>query len=327
MGSKSANTLPIFSSNSPVGNQRYNPRKNSMTKSVQTVPMKRRVRRDKKRAGVRNAKRRRSSMKTKLAIHGACGRMGQRLVALAHADPAFHLVAAIDSPKNPQIGRDAGELAGIGNIGLPVVGELPLNIQPDSIIDFSAPAGTMAMLKTCIDRKIPLVVATTGFEHAEKAEIEAAMHHTAILFSPNMSLVVNVLFQLTKLAGEALAGKGFDVEIVERHHRHKKDSPSGTAAQFAKIVQSAMGQKNIRHGREGLVGERPLDEIGVHAVRAGDNVGEHTIIFSTMGETLELVHKGYSRDSYAQGALAGAKFLAGKPAGAYTMADVLGLNR
>jgi len=265
-------------------------------------------------------------MTTHLAIHGACGRMGQRLVALAHADPKLKLVSAIDSPQHPLLGRDAGELAGLGNIGLPITGEIPLSVLPDVVIDFSAPVGTMAILKTCIDRKIPLVVATTGFEAEQKQEIESAAHHTAILFSPNMSLVVNVLFQLAKLTGEALAGKGFDVEIVERHHRHKKDSPSGTAAFFAKIVQGAMGQKHIRHGREGLVGERPLDEIGVHAVRAGDNVGEHTIIFSTMGETLELVHKGYSRDSYAQGALAGAKFLAGKPAGAYTMADVLGLN-
>jgi 4-hydroxy-tetrahydrodipicolinate reductase len=262
---------------------------------------------------------------TKLAIHGACGRMGQRLVAMAHEDPGFQLVAAIDSPKNPNLGKDAGELAGIGPIGLPVIGELPLNCHPEAIIDFSAPIGTLSILKTCIDRKIPLVVATTGLEHAEKTEVEAAAHHTAILFSPNMSLVVNVLFQLTRMAGEALAGKGFDVEIVERHHRHKKDSPSGTAALFAKIVQGTMGQKKIIHGREGIVGERPLDEIGVHAVRAGDNVGEHTIIFSTMGETLELVHKGYSRDSYARGALAGAKFLAGKPAGSYTMSDVLGL--
>jgi 4-hydroxy-tetrahydrodipicolinate reductase len=145
------------------------------------------------------------------------------------------------------------------------------------------------------------------------------------MLSPSMSLVVNVLFKLTKLAAEALAGKGFDVEIVERHHRFKKDSPSGTAAQFAKVVQEAMHQKTILYGREGIVGERTPDEIGVHAVRAGDNVGEHTIIFSTLGETMELVHKGYSRDSYARGALAAAKFMVGKPAGRYSMNDVLGL--
>jgi 4-hydroxy-tetrahydrodipicolinate reductase len=140
-----------------------------------------------------------------------------------------------------------------------------------------------------------------------------------------MSLVVNLLFKLVKDAAVALKGKGFDVEIIERHHRFKKDSPSGTAMHFARIVQEAMNIPKVVHGREGLVGERPAAEIGVHAVRAGDNVGEHTVIFSALGETLELVHKGYSRDSYARGALLAAKFLANRPAGRYTMADVLGL--
>lgn len=264
-------------------------------------------------------------MKTKLAIHGACGRMGQRLVALAHDDKSLQVIAAVDSPSHPKIGTDAGELAGVGSIGVPVTGELPLKSHPDCVIDFSAPAGTVNILRTCVDRKLPLVVATTGLEKEHLAEIDHAAHHTAVLLSPSMSLVVNVLFKLTKLAAEALAGKGFDVEIVERHHRFKKDSPSGTAAQFAQIVQQAMHQKRIVYGREGLVGERPADEIGVHAVRAGDSVGEHTILFSTLGETMELVHKGSSRDSYALGALAAAKFLAGKPAGRYSMADVLGL--
>jgi 4-hydroxy-tetrahydrodipicolinate reductase len=264
-------------------------------------------------------------MKTTLAIHGACGRMGQRLVALAHEDKSLQVVAAVDAPGNPKLGADAGELAGVGAIGVPVTADLSLKVHPECVIDFSAPAGTVAILKTCVDRKLPVVVATTGLEKEHLAEIDHAAHHTAVLLSPSMSLVVNLLFKLTKLAGEALAGKGFDVEIVERHHRHKKDSPSGTAAQFAKIVQQAMGQPRIVYGREGLVGERPADEIGVHAVRGGDNVGEHTIIFTTMGETMELVHKGSSRDSYALGALAAAKWLAGKPAGRYTMADVLGL--
>ena len=264
-------------------------------------------------------------MPTTIAIHGACGRMGQRLVALAYGDPDLILLAAIDAPGHPRLGHDAGELAGIGLIGLPVLGELPLEIFPEAIIDFSSPRGTMAILKTCVDRRIPLVVATTGHEAHEKAEIDAAAHHTAILHSPNLSLVVNLLFKLTKLAAEALNGQGFDVEIIERHHRHKKDSPSGTAGRFAEIVREAMGQTEVVHGREGLVGERPATEIGVHAVRAGDNVGEHTILFATMGESLELIHKGTSRDSYAQGALAAAKFLAGKGAGRYSMADVLGL--
>jgi 4-hydroxy-tetrahydrodipicolinate reductase len=264
-------------------------------------------------------------MKTHLAINGACGRMGQRLVALAQDDPELVVTAAVDSPKHPKAGWDAGDIAGVGRIGVPVTGDIPHNVRVDCVVDFSAPAGTMAVLQACADRNLPLVVATTGHEPHEKAAIEAAAHQTAVLYSPNMSLVVNVLFKLTKLTAEVLAGKGFDVEVIERHHRYKKDSPSGTAAHFARIVQEAMGQKTIRHGREGLVGERPADEIGVHAIRAGDNVGEHTIIFSALGETLELVHKGYSRDSYARGALLAAKFLANRPAGRYTMDDVLGL--
>jgi 4-hydroxy-tetrahydrodipicolinate reductase len=264
-------------------------------------------------------------MKSHIVINGACGRMGQRLIALAHEDHSLAVVAALDSPTHPKCGQDAGELAGVGRIGVPVTGDLPLSTRVDCVVDFSAPAGTMAVLRTCVDRRIPLVVATTGHDPHARREIEAAAHQTAVLVSPNMSLVVNVLFKLTRLTAEAFAGKGFDVEIIERHHRTKKDAPSGTADQFARIVQGVMGQKSIRHGREGLVGERPADEIGVHAVRAGDNVGEHTIVFGAPGEVLELVHKGYSRDSYARGALLAAKFLAGKGAGMYSMDDVLGL--
>lgn len=251
--------------------------------------------------------------------------MGQRLVALAAEDPHLAVVAAVDSPQSARLGQDAGEVAGIGRIGVLIEPELPATVPVDCVIDFSSPGGTLAILKSCTQRKIPLVVATTGHEPAEKQEIESAAHETAILYSPNMSLVVNLLFKLTQITAETLAGRGFDVEIIERHHRHKKDSPSGTAVQFARIVQQEMNQLLLRHGREGLVGERPLSEIGMHAVRAGDNVGEHTILFAAPGETLELVHKGTSRDSYARGALQAAKFLAGKGAGRYTMADVLGL--
>ena len=155
--------------------------------------------------------------------------------------------------------------------------------------------------------------------------IDAACHHTAILRAPNMSLVVNVLFKLVRHASTALKDQGFDIEIIERHHRFKKDSPSGTALHFAKIIQDAMGDMKIMHGREGLVGERTPNEIGMHAVRSGDNVGEHTILFSTLGETMELVHKGHTRDAYVRGALQAAKFLATKPPGRYSMNDVLGL--
>lgn len=263
-------------------------------------------------------------MKTHIAINGAGGRMGQRIVALARDDHELQVVAAVDAPGCPALGRDVGELAGVGAIGVPVTPELPLAHKPDCVIDFSAPEGTMAILPVCVARQIPVVVATTGHTAAQKAEIEAAAHQTAVLFAPNLSLVVNLLFKLTRLAAEALNGKGFDVEIVERHHRFKKDSPSGTAVHFAEIVREVQGGHFV-HGREGLVGERKAGEIGIHAVRGGDNVGEHAIIFTTLGETLELVHKGHSRDSYARGALQAAKYLANRPAGRYSMNDVLGL--
>jgi 4-hydroxy-tetrahydrodipicolinate reductase len=264
-------------------------------------------------------------MKTLIAVNGACGRMGQRIVQLAHADAALKIAAAIDDAGHPAQGRDIGELAGIGRLDVPVTAQLAPHHRIDVVIDFSTPEGTLAILPTCLDRKIPVVVATTGFSEAQRMEVEAAGHHTALLFTPNLSLVVNVLFKLVKEAATALRDQGFDVEIIERHHRYKKDSPSGTAIHFARIIQEAMGDMPIRHGREGPVGERPAKEIGMHSVRVGDNVGEHTIIFSTLGETMELVHKGHTRDAYVFGALQAAKWLANRPAGRYTMADVLGL--
>jgi 4-hydroxy-tetrahydrodipicolinate reductase len=250
--------------------------------------------------------------------------MGQRMVALAKDDPQLQVVAAIDAATNPLQGKDAGEVAGVGAVGVPIRYDIPIGLRIDTLIDFSSPAGTMAVLPVCMDRQIPIVIATTGHTDAQKAEIEAAAHQTAILVAPNLSLVVNLLYKLVRQTAEALKGKGFDVEIVERHHRFKKDSPSGTAMRFAEIIREVQGGEFV-HGRKGDVGERKESEIGVHAVRGGDNVGEHTIIFTTIGETLELVHKGHNRDSYARGALLAAKFMANRPAGRYTMADVLGL--
>jgi 4-hydroxy-tetrahydrodipicolinate reductase len=264
-------------------------------------------------------------MKTTIGINGACGRMGQRLVALAREDKELALGAALEAAGHPQQGKDVGEVAGIGPIGVPVRSELPVEQRLDAVIDFSQPEGTMTVLPVCVQRRIPLVVATTGHSPAQRRDIEEAAHDVALLMAPNMSLAVNVLMSLVRQAAEALKDKGFDVEILERHHRFKKDSPSGTALHIARLVQEAMGQTRLRHGREGLVGERPAEEIGVHAIRVGDNVGEHTIVFSTLGETLELTHRAHARDCYARGALQAAKFLAGKPAGRYTMNDVLGI--
>jgi 4-hydroxy-tetrahydrodipicolinate reductase len=264
-------------------------------------------------------------MKTYLAVNGSCGRMGQRLIALAKEDPEFVLSAALEAPGHPHLGKDVGELVGIGRLGLPLTSELNLHTRVDVVVDFSQPEGTIQILKDCVMRRLPVVIATTGHNSEQRSEIEAAAHETAVLLAPNMSLVVNVLFKLTQLAAELLKGRDYDVEIVERHHRFKKDSPSGTALHFAEIIQGVQGQTRLRHGREGLVGQRPSNEIGLHAIRAGDNVGEHTIIFSTLGETLELVHRAHSRDAYARGALQAAKYLAGRPPGRYTMFDVLGI--
>jgi 4-hydroxy-tetrahydrodipicolinate reductase len=249
--------------------------------------------------------------------------MGQRVVHCVVADDDAELVAAIDSAQNPLLGQDIGQVCGLGSLGVPITSQLPSRV--DVIIDFSLPEPSLQIIGQAIERKIPVVVATTGHEKEQRGEIEAAAHLIPILWSANLSLVVNLLFKLTAEAGKALAGKDFDVEIIEHHHRFKADSPSGTALRFADIVEKAMHQTSRRHGREGIVGERPRHEIGLHAVRAGDNVGQHTILFSTLGESLELVHRSSSRDSYAKGAVAAAKFLVGKEAGMYSMADVLGL--
>src|SRR5262249_36189211 len=264
-------------------------------------------------------------MKSIIGINGAAGRMGQRIVQLAHEDKELTIAAALEASSHPKIGQDIGELAGIGKIGVPVRSDLPAEPHLHVMIDFSQPEGTMTVLPICTGRKIPLVVATTGHTPAQRKEIEAAAYQTALLMAPNMSLAVNVLMKLVRQASEVLRDKGFDVEILERHHRFKKDSPSSTALQFAKVMEDETGQTTLRHGREGVVGERPPSEIGVHAIRVGDNVGEHTIIFSTLGETMELTHRAHARDCYARGSLQAAKFLANRPAGRYSMSDVLGL--
>jgi 4-hydroxy-tetrahydrodipicolinate reductase len=252
--------------------------------------------------------------------------MGRRIIDLAYADKEITLAAALDAPTHPLLGRDIGEVVGIGSLGLAVTSELPPSVRLDALIDFSNPEGTMAVLPGCVRHRVPIVVATTGHTAAQRAEIEEAAHETAVLMAPNMSLAVNVLMVLLKKAAELLRDRDFDVEIIERHHRFKKDAPSGTALHLARIVQGVQGEMELRHGREGLPGERPTKEIGVHAVRVGDNVGEHTVIFSTLGETLELIHRAHARDCYARGAIQAAKYLANRPPGRYTMEDVLGLG-
>jgi 4-hydroxy-tetrahydrodipicolinate reductase len=260
-----------------------------------------------------------------LAVNGAAGRMGQRIIALAHAADDLQIVAALESAASPHLGKDAGEIAGVGNIGVEISSELVPH--PDVVIDFSLPEGLLAIAATCEERQIPLVAATTGLTEQQKQTVLAAAQKTPLLLAPSMSLAVNLAMMLVREAAAALKDLpgGVDVEIIERHHRFKEDAPSGTALKFGEIVAEEMGQSRHVHGREGKTGQRPQGEIGYHALRTGDNVGEHQIVFGMLGETLEVYVRGHTRDSYAYGALAAARFLVKQGAGLYTMADVLGL--
>jgi 4-hydroxy-tetrahydrodipicolinate reductase len=264
-------------------------------------------------------------MITNIAIHGAAGRMGKRLVALGSVDPELKIVAAVDYDQHPDMGKDAGMLAGVNDLGVALTGSLHGPVQ--AVIDFSVPDAASHILDICLNRKVPLVVATTGLAQNIKARLNAASNEIPIVWSPSMSTTVNLAMKLVAMAGSVLKNmsSGVDVEIIERHHRYKEDSPSGTALKFGEIVAGSMGQTEHRHGREGAVGKRPPHEIGYHAVRVGDNPGEHTIIFGLLGETLEVTVKASNRDCYALGALQAAKFVAQQKPGLYSMYDVLGL--
>jgi 4-hydroxy-tetrahydrodipicolinate reductase len=260
-----------------------------------------------------------------IVIHGAAGRMGRRLVALASDDPQLRLVAALDASNHPRLGADAGELAGVGHLDLPLSNVLPARADPHVVIDFSLPAGTETIVPICVAGKFPLVVATTGLSERQEQQLADVSRHIALLHAPNMSLAVNLTMKLAQVAAQSLQDRDADVEILERHHRFKEDAPSGTALEFGRLIAAIMGQTEHRHGRQGRTGMRPHGQIGYHAIRTGDNPGEHTIVFAMLGELIELTVRASSRDCYALGALAAAKFLAGKPPGRYAMADVLGL--
>lgn len=263
--------------------------------------------------------------KTRIAINGAAGRMGQRLVALGSQDADLDVVAALEFAQHPDLGKDAGLVAGIGEIGVPLTATLDVEI--DAAIDFSLPVGAEAITRICAEGGFPLVMATTGLDDEQKKLITSAAEKAPVVWAPNMSMAVNLTMKLAATAAEVLKDipNGADVEIIERHHRFKKDAPSGTALRFGEIIADVMGQTKHAHGRDGLVGQRPRDEIGYHALRVGDNPGEHTIVFGMLGETIELTVRATNRDCYALGALAAAKFVSKQDPGLYSMDDVLGL--
>lgn len=262
---------------------------------------------------------------TTIAITGAAGRMGTRLIALAGADGGFEITAAIERPDHPQLARDAGEIAGVGPIGTMLTHDLAG--APQVLIDFSAPASMRHWLDICCQRGIAMLIGTTGLQWGDQAAIDQAAKTIAVLQAPNMSLGVNLLFKIAAEVARRL-GDDYDIEIVEAHHRFKKDAPSGTAMGLADAILQATGKSRdaLVYDRHGDDISRSRGEIGMHALRAGDEIGTHTAYFAALGERLELTHKATNRDTFALGALRAARWLAGRPPGRYTIADVLGLG-
>ncbi len=261
----------------------------------------------------------------RIGINGAAGRMGRRLVALVTEAEDLELAAALEREGHEAIGRDAGEVAEIGPVGVPIAAAITARL--DVLIDFSSPESTVARAAECARTGTALVVGTTGLSEHEVSALRDAAKRAPCVFAPNMSVGVNVLAKLVRTAAAAL-GPDYDVEVIEAHHRFKKDAPSGTALQLARAAAEGLGRnlENVAvHGRHGRPGERTAAEIGIHAVRAGDIVGEHTVLFGALGEHVELRHSAHSRDTFARGALRAARFVAEKAPGLYTMADVLGL--
>lgn len=259
-----------------------------------------------------------------IAVNGAAGRMGRRIISLLAKAPDSQLVCALERAEHPQLGLEAGQLAGAGDLGVKIGEEI--TGSPDVLIDFSSPQGCLGRAHQCAEKGIGLVIGTTGFSAEQNREIEQQLaQKIPVLKAPNMSLGVNLLFRLVREVASSL-GEEYDVEIVESHHRRKKDAPSGTAQKLAESACEALQwdpQEAITYGREGLTGERPAQQLCIHAVRGGDIVGEHTVMFAGEAERIELTHRASGRDLFARGALRAARFIAEQPPGLYDMQDVL----
>lgn len=266
----------------------------------------------------------------RIAVAGSAGRMGRSLLEAVLRAPDMQLSAALEQPGSAVLDRDAGELAGTAACGIRISDNLVQALAGSQVlIDFTRPEGTLACLPVCRAQGINMVVGTTGFSSDQKALLQAASQEIAIVLAPNMSVGVNVTLKLLDMAARALDAD-YDVEIVEAHHRHKVDAPSGTALRMGEVVAHALG-RNLAdvavYAREGVTGERPTPAIGFATIRGGDIVGDHTVIFAGIGERIEISHKASSRTNFATGALRAARFLAGKKTGLFDMQDVLGLRQ
>ena len=259
-----------------------------------------------------------------IAIAGASGRMGQMLIAAVLAADDCQLVGALDMAQSPSLGQPAS-----AHSDVKITADLHAGLKPArTLIDFTRPEGTLAHLQVCRELGVNAVIGTTGFSDEQKAEIAEIARSIAIVMAPNMSVGVNVTLKLLELAGKALS-TGYDIEIIEAHHRHKVDAPSGTALKMGEVIANAQGRglsDCAVYARHGITGERDPSSIGFATVRGGDIVGDHTVLFAGTGERIEITHKSSSRETYAQGSLRAVRFLAGRSAGLYDMFDVLGLN-
>ena len=263
----------------------------------------------------------------RIAVAGASGRMGRELIEAVLAAPDCTLAGALDVPTSPALGLDAGAFAGQAT-GVLITSDMTSGLaNAQVLIDFTRPDGTLAHLALCQALGVKAVIGTTGFTPEQKARVVAYARHIALMMAPNMSVGVNVMLKLLDQAARAL-NQGFDIEVIEAHHRHKVDAPSGTALQMGEVLASALGRTLADcavYARVGVTGERDPSSIGFATVRGGDIVGEHTVLFAGTGERIEISHKSASRATYAQGALRAARFLAGRTAGLFSMNDVLGL--
>ncbi len=270
-------------------------------------------------------------MTLKIGVCGAAGRMGRTILALCHETEGVKVTAAIEHDKSPAAGRDAGELAGTGRLGVPVTGVAALGDNAadnvDVLIDFSLAAGFAANIQKCVATNTKMVIGTTGLGREDHKLLETAADQIAIVYAPNMSIGVNLCLKLLEMTARAI-GADTDIEIIEAHHRHKKDAPSGTALRMGEVVAAALGRdlsECAEYNRAGS-GERKPGSIGFQTIRAGDMVGEHTVLFAADGERVEITHKASSRKTFANGALKAAKWLAGKDRGLFDMRDVLNLK-
>jgi len=264
----------------------------------------------------------------RVAIAGASGRMGHMLIEAVHQADDCRLAGALDIASSPALGTDASAFLGTSS-GIAIVSDLRAGLKDAQVlIDFTRPEGTLAHLAVCRELGVQAVIGTTGFSEAQKAEIATFASDIAIMMAPNMSVGVNVTFKLLEMAAKALA-TGYDIEIIEAHHRHKVDAPSGTALKMGEVIAGALGRdlKDCAvYAREGVTGERDPSSIGFATIRGGDIVGDHTVLFAGTGERIEITHKSASRATYAQGSLRAVRFLADKKAGLFDMFDVLGLR-